>query len=261
MAQFAAVCPIQMLEQLKERKILGTYHLLLAHHVLEYPDRFKEVFKHEDLNTKQHTIIMDNSIVELGDAASDAKVLEAVKALQDKPGQRNWIIPVLTDVMGDGKATRKAAHESYNWWKANAPEWPLMVVLQGNDWADFCRTADYFLAEGDFPQIEYVGIPRVLVKALGSRQTAIQYVDAIAPNISTHLLGFSDDVTDDIICANIPTVEGIDSAVPLRYDYSVEGDAYTPTADIPARPPEWFKDGQVTDATVKNLYNIRRWVA
>ena len=75
-------------------------------------------------------------------------------------------------------------------------------------------------------------------------------------------MGFSDDVTDDIICANLPGVEGIDSAVPLRYAYSSPEDPlYTPTKEIPARPQEWFNEGTFTQPDITNLHNIRKWVA
>lgn len=266
MAQFAPVAPIQVLEEMRKQNVLGTYHLLLAHHVREHPERFRELFYGYD----RSTIIMDNSLVELGTSNTDALVLEAVQAIQQSPSDPHWIIPVLTDVMGDGPATREAATRSYEWWNTNAPTWPLMVVLQGNDWEDFCKTADYFLADRNnkFPNIRYVGIPRILTGSIGSRQTAIAYVDAIAPDISVHLLGFSDDVVDDVISSNMSSVEGIDSAVPLRYAYSVgkDGDLnesllYYPTAEIPPRPAEWFDEGFFSDADYTNLYNVRKWVA
>ena len=210
MAAFAPVAPIQVLEKMKAINVLGKYHLLLTHHILEYPERFKALF--EDL--KNTTIIVDNSIVELGDAATDEKVYEACRRLQDRSNAPNWIIPVLKDVMNDGPATREAATESYHWWVNNASSnYGLMVVAQGQSWEQFCKTVDYFFADPDaFPHLDYIGIPRVLVSHQGTRQRAIQYVQAVAPSASIHLLGFSDDVTDDIICVNMAGVEGIDSA-------------------------------------------------
>lgn len=263
MALFAPVAPIQILEELKTHQVLGSYHLLLAHHVLEEPDRFRSLFA----DMPSSTIIMDNSIVELGDAASDEKVLEAIQSLQNRPGAPHWIIPVLTDVMGNGTATRQKASESYQWWHENAPGWPLMVVAQGSDFKDFAKTVDYFLADPSaFPKIEYVGIPRVLVESLGTRLECVRYLEALRPQINVHLLGFSDNVPDDIICANHPSVEGIDSAVPLRYSFSVKDTPgisrlYTPSTPIPPRPAEWFTEGQMDDVTYTNLYNIRKWCA
>lgn len=260
MALFAPVAPIQILESLKLNSVLGSYHLLLAHHVLEQPERFKTLFD----GMPACTIIMDNSIVELGDAASDEKVLEAINCIQTRPGSPHWFIPVLTDVMGDGEATREKAAASYQWWRENAPGWPLMVVAQGNNWEDFTKTVDHFLIGDKYPKIEYVGVPRVLVKTLGSRYRALQYIEAVRPSINVHLLGFSDDVTDDVVCANHPSVEGIDSAVPLRYSYSVSGGSsplYTPSSEIPPRPADWFEKGEIDEHVLRNLHNIRSWCA
>jgi hypothetical protein len=256
MAEFAPVAPIQILEALKEDRTLGQHHLLLAHHVLEYPDRFKELFSRP---YGPYSIIMDNSIVELGDAASDAKVKEACDALGYSSLRK--IYPVLTDVMADGPATIKASTESYDWWMENNLDgYPLFVVLQGNDWKTFTETADHFLLESGFERIKMVGIPRVLTKHLGTRWKAIEYVHAIRPDLLIHLLGFSDDVTDDIVCGNHPAVMGIDSAVPLRYSYSsTETGFYTPTAEIPKRPEDWFEKGEYNDHVAINLDKARRW--
>ncbi len=262
MAQFAPVAPIQILEKMKEERVLGKYHLLLTHHILEHPERFKELFA----DLKQCTIIVDNSIVELGDAATDDKVLEACKVLQESSNSPNYIIPVLKDVMNDGPATREAATASCNWWLENAPTYNPMVVIQGETWREFTKTADHFLSNSDlFPNIEYAGIPRVLVSHQDTRQKAIQYITALSPMTNIHLLGFSDDVTDDIICANDPNVEGIDSAVPIRYSFSATGGdtdkLYTPSAKLPPRPADWFEKGEFTVDDEVNLYNIRKWVA
>lgn len=263
MAQFAPVAPIQILEALQTQQVLGRYHLLLAHHVLEHPERFRALFQ----NISGATIIMDNSIVELGASQNEDKVLEACKAIQDQASFPNYIIPVLSDVMGDGAATRELAHASYEWW-GNAmknlvsPLYSMMVVAQGDSWEDFTKTVDYFLLSDKFPSIGYVGVPRKLTEILGTRQLAIQYIDAVRPDIGVHLLGFSDDVTDDVICAQHPGVEGIDSAVPIRYSHSQTGATlYTPSSEIPPRPADWFELGKYDSAIYTNLQNMRKWVA
>jgi hypothetical protein len=263
MTKFAPVAPIQILEGMSDRRCLGTYHLLLTHHILEHPDRFAELFAYRP----HSTIIVDNSIVELKDAASDAKVLEACKVMR-RPltdrGQRHYVIPVLTDVMGDGVMTRQLGEQSYMWWQENAPDYPLMVVLQGESWHDFCYTVDFFITSGNFPLIKWVGIPRKLVETLGTRQNAVRYVVQIIgrKDIDVHLLGFSDDVTDDIISAGIPGVTGIDSAVPLRYSYNQPehfSNAYLPTSPIPPRPVDWFGKGVFSNVDAENLHRARSW--
>lgn len=263
MAKFAPVAPIQILEGMKEAGCLGDCHLLLTHHVIEEPDRFIELFDGETMNT----IYMDNSVVELGGAVTDEKVLEACQIIAAaKPQafggqyQSHWIYPVLTDVIGDGPATILASEKSYDWWRENAPEFAPMVLLQGNDWESFTKTADFFLTNPKFRDLAYAGIPRVLTEYLGTRQLAVQYVDALAPDINLHLFGFSDDVTDDIICSNMAAVQSIDSAVPIRYPYSAHDGLYTPTSVIPPRPADWFEKGEYSQAIWTNLEAIRRWI-
>jgi hypothetical protein len=264
MGQFAPVAPIQILEAMKERKVLGTYHLLLTHHVLEHKDRFGQLFNRQAPGESfgergpQMTVIMDNSIVELGGAQNEDAVLEAYNVIRD---QGHWVYPVLADVMGDGPATREAIKRSYDIWVNNEAGADLMAVLQGNDFTDFCRTADMVLLDPDYRHIHYVGIPRILTDTIGSRWAAIKYVEAIRPDISIHLLGFSNNVMDDVTCANHPGVEGIDSAVPIRYSHSVPLGRYTPTAEIPPRPADWFEVGEWDDTIYTNLENVRRWCA
>lgn len=262
MARFAPVAPIQILEGMKEAGCLGDIHLLLTHHVLEEPDRFVELFTDVPLQT----IFMDNSIVELGDAVSDAQVKEACDIIAcANPTHPNypkhWIYPVLMDVMSDGPATIESSDASYNWWKENSTEYHPMVVLQGNDWESFTKTADHFLLNPKYERLSYAGIPRVLVGHLGTRQLAIQYVDALRPDINIHLFGFSDDVTDDIICSNHPAVASIDSAVPIRYSYSGGSGLYTPSSPIPPRPKDWFEKGEYTKDIWQNFHMMRQWVA
>lgn len=252
MTRFAPVAPIQILEAMKMLGVLGNYHLLLAHHVLECPERFHDLF--DPLTTQSSTIIMDNSIVELGASENESKVLAACNAILAESPTPHEIIPVLTDVMGDGAATRAASALSYEYWTGEI-DLPLMVVLQGADWKDFCLTVDTFLANDDYPAITWVGIPRKLTENVGSRQMAVQYVRALRPDINIHLLGFSNDVVDDVICARMECVAGIDSAVPLRYN-----GIYTPTAEVPPRPADWFEHGQFNSEAHKNLVNMRQWI-
>lgn len=260
MAKFAPVAPIQILETMREKgmHLLGDYHLLLTHHVLEHPERFRALFDNtENEAIPQCTIIMDNSVVELGDAVSDAKVLEACKVIPDK----HWVYPVCIDVMADGPATREASTESFHWWRENAPSYSPMIVLQGNSWEEFVKSADYFLLDLQFGALSNVGIPRILVDHLNTRWRAIKYVEALRPDINVHLLGFSNDVTDDVICANHPSVAGIDSAVPVRYPVHAPDALYTPGASIPKRPEDWFENGEYTDQVGKNVLAMRKWVA
>ena len=132
-----------------------------------------------------------------------------------------------------------------------------MAVLQGKDWEDFVHSANFFLLEHRerFHKVTWVGIPRKLVEAIGSRKKAIQYVKMIAPWVNIHLLGFSDDMVDDFLCARMRGVKGIDSAVPLR----VPG-LLLPT-DVPkGRDPRWMDEGGLTSEARINVSNVRQWI-
>jgi len=80
MPKFAPVAPIQVLEGLWAAgpECFGNYHLLLAHHTVEHKTRFTALFKAIAEADHVCTIIMDNSIVELGDAVGPEMVAEAV---------------------------------------------------------------------------------------------------------------------------------------------------------------------------------------
>jgi len=251
-AQFAPVAPIQVLEGLKAAGKLGFYHLLLTHHILEHPEAFKALFADwpDGRPGRFGTIIVDNSLVELKGAASDAMVFKACQII----GRHLEPIPVLADVMGDGEGTRVAATDSYAWWTRDHEEvdgFDLMVVAQGNDWRDFCETVDYFLLNPRFRKISWVGIPRILVKTLGTRERAIHYVRSIRPDIKIHLLGFSDDVPDDIICSRNFGL-GIDSAVPLRAHPN-----WMPSDTLEPRPANWFDKAVINTDMLNNLNRIR----
>ena len=257
---FAPVAPIQVLEGLLSISptTFGRYHLLLAHHTVEHPARFTELFRVASTRIGQHIdVIMDNSLVELGGAVDSKMIREAVEIVQEGGGSHTHVIPVLPDVMGDAAATIQASTEAYSeWQKDEMPGSGYMVVAQGPSFWDFIKLIDHFFVLNYFPEIRWVGIPRALVSTLASRRFAIEYVQTVAPHVQIHLLGFSDNVLDDLQCARLRGVRGIDSAVPLRHD-----GIFLPTSQTPPRSPDWFDKAEVNNDTMLiNLYNIRKWV-
>lgn len=257
-AEFGPVAPIQVLRGLYEYgpKMFGTYHLLLAHHTIEAEAEFRALFK--QINDEGHfgdgelTIIMDNSIVELGDAVDAATVAHATAIIQEScPIAR--VYPVLPDVMGDGSATRTAIADSYDQWADIIGGHGFMAVCQGETLEDYVETLTLVTDRERFPRIEWIGVPRILVKQIGTRMAAT--LKAIETDRCVHLLGFSDNIEDDFNCANVPGVSGIDSAVPLRVN-----DIFTPFISTEKRDPRWFVDAQVTPHMVNNLVEARKYV-
>ena len=257
-AAFAPVAPIQILEGLYNysHATFGDYHLLLAHHTIEEEARFRTLFSRieADKLLPSATIIMDNSIVELGDAVSAEMVKQAYDIIKDSAPSLE-VIPVLPDVMGDGNATRRIIDENYaHWQEAIDPAEGFMAVAQGKDQDDF-EASVTFLLGGEFEDITWIGIPRILTASVGSRKAAVEFVKEHYPDINIHLLGFSDNMEDDLACAKIEGVDGIDSAVPLR----VEGE-FTPTMEVGPRPKNWFEEAIICPQMVENLNIVRNTV-
>jgi hypothetical protein len=266
MGLFAPVAPVQILHEMLIndcRGLFGDYHLLLAHHTVEKEESFRRLWRTYERKTGMNrvgaTIIMDNSLVELGGAVDDQMVRTAVSAVKFEVGNRSHVIPVLPDVMGDGVATMEASSDGYDRWKdSEMPGDGYMLVAQGKDMQEFYNVIDYFfiLHKEFFRDIRWVGIPRKLAQLTGSRKTAIRYVQSVAPQVKIHLLGFCDNILDDIRCARLLGVAGIDSAVPVRHQ-----DVLLPTSEVGPRDPNWFEEGVLTDRGATNVRNFRRWVS
>lgn len=260
-AKFAPVAPIQMLSHLYDYgpNMFGEYHLLLAHHVLEKKDEFAKLFQriHVDGHIKP-TIIMDNSIVELGSAAGSDTVEAACKIVRDNLPDAQ-LIAVLPDVMGDGRATRQALADSIDEWEADVECDSFMVVLQGKNDADFDAMLDFVKEHQDseLSRVGWLSVPRIRTKTAKTRWNDLEKITKVFGNdYNIHLLGFSDDVEDDIMCARHALVDGIDSAVPLRINALFE----VPLNAEP-RDPKWFDTGEVTTVTIENLIRARVEVA
>lgn len=220
MARFAPVVPTQIARELQsaEKDFLGSYHLLLAHDILDKPQAYQEIYGRvrEDYPERSF-IIMDNSIIELGKAMNIKDLLAASEHLRAD-------CIVIPDEMGDAEGTRRNAIEFVREYTRaaymrddDAPEVPaLMGVLQGETVEEVMETLLTFYA---LPLVEYIGIPRVITKQQGSRMPVLMEMQKSAVLASfkgLHLLGFSDNILDDVSCARVPFIDGIDSAVPAR---------------------------------------------
>lgn len=215
-ARFAPVAPLPLLHSIwnydpTRHMQHGGYHLLLAHDVLKDEANMKAYgfhFQHvREFFPYDVNIIMDNSIVELGDAVDMHTVAKAGAIVGAD-------VLVLPDVMGDGPKTRlKFLDVIRRIQKDPIGKFELMAVPQGPTIGDFAACLEDF---AEYEEVTWIGIPRIATEQLGSRCQLVDLAKAIKKDWSLHLLGFSDNVVDDIVCANLPHVEGIDSAVPVR---------------------------------------------
>lgn len=266
-AQFAPVAPIQILEEMSFT-LLGNYHLFLAHHTAEHPERFHQLVSGYSQNrpySEPMRIIMDNSIVELGGAVDDKMIYAATAACSHNKDAKVAVVPCLPDVMGEGPATRQLSIDAYKRWDEMGMDRlsgsGYMLVTQGETQEDFINLVNYFFVEhaGKFPHITWVGIPRYMLNQWAiSRKWAIRYIQMVAPHVKIHLLGFSWNITSDLFDAREPGVMGIDSAVPVRYEELLT--PQTTDAEIGKRKPDWMENGKLTNFGIRNIQNVRRWI-
>jgi hypothetical protein len=200
-ARFAPVVPLSIANILSAAD-LGDYHLLLAHDVLKSPATYKRQYASKAIK------IMDNSLIELGYAMEIQDVVKAANIV----GAQFVVLPDrLKDAAWTEEATRTAKIE-FEMLDPNEIAGIIpMPVLQGV----YHMECDYLLETWAKEGYKAVAIPRVLVEVFGSRKAAIH--KAISCGFKyIHLLGFSENLQDDVDCTRIPGVMGIDSAVPIR---------------------------------------------
>jgi hypothetical protein len=128
---------------------------------------------------------------------------------------------------------------------------PFLYAPQGKTLKQFTKAAEALSKGSD--RIRYWGVPRNLVKHIGSRRKAIETVRALNDRRYIHMLGFSDDLSDDFLCANVLEVDTIDSAVPMRYKGVFNlGAVLEPRGD-------WWEKAEFTQQMVDNIKIARRY--
>lgn len=215
MAKYSAVAPPEFLLMLKEHGLLGDYHLVLAHDVVERPKLYEELFncsEHED-----DFIIMDNSLCELGKPVTREVMKEACDILQPD-------CVVLPDCLQERGKTLMSTGRALGEWSAygvlDNVKNGFMVVPQGKtyDIVIDCIVDLHSFIDGGAP-INYWSIPKVISEVHGSRMPILRFFEEVLPypgDACIHLLGFGNLIKDDLRCAKHSLVMGIDSALPVR---------------------------------------------
>lgn len=245
--RYSPIGPIKILQELQDAGHLKNYLLLLAHDVIEHEADY--VFLLDDIcGAADPHIILDNGVIELGKAMSFEQVLEAA----------DIIIPacvIMPDVIGDFQATQRAV-------EAEMPhiencEYPVMKVPQGSDLSEVVRCVEWLVEAVPLHTREkdYWGVPRWITNKLGSRAPIIEYINRICPEPAIHLLGMSDNWTDDMVSAHMPNVIGIDSANPVvlgLMEHRMETDKYRhlPRGD-------YWKMSEITGKVLENIVYVR----
>lgn len=246
MAKFAPVAPPRILREMKGNG--GSYHLVLAHDILRTPEEYRHWRSQLILDP---TVILDNSITELGSAVDVSVIEEAAEICEAT-------VIVLPDVYNNMQATIDsctAAH--YNWPHdklLRSGNRKYMFVPQGNTLEEFTYCAE---ALKDSFLVGWWGIPRNLTNKLGTREKAAKVCAMLNPTRRIHLLGFSDNIIDDMLCASFPWITGIDSAVPLRA--ATEGKKMSMVLEMGPRG-KWFEQAPFVPLMQDNVDTVGRWV-
>lgn len=244
MAKYAPVAPIEVLLQMKERGYLDGYLLLLAHEVVQKPDRYVALL--EDF---EGTVILDNSLIELGVPVSPEIMLSAASIV--KP-----TFVVLPDKLDDREATVAMSIGAMESWVKRLPKKTgVMLAAQGKNPEDALWCIDSIVEKTAGKKAKnkdkyMIGVPRNVANVQGSRAPLTQLLTQ--NKYQVHLLGMSNYLQDDIMCAKMYGVQGIDSASPLRAGW--EGKRFDgSTAHLRARN-EYFE--QCRGLSIDMVYNM-----
>lgn len=210
MAKYSPVAPITLLASLEQRNCLGDYVLMLAHDVIAFPRKYEKLAYDLRQRNKHATIIMDNSLIELGRPVSPATMIEAARIVQAN-------VLTLPDVLQSFEGTRKLCKDWMREMNKVRDRYQLMGVVQGANCEDQGQCTAFY---GEVIKPEWWSVPRIVANTEGSREPLITHiVDMYTPSdnspFNIHLLGMSRSLDDDIRCAMMSYVRGIDSANPL----------------------------------------------
>lgn len=201
MTHFAAVAPLSIHKGIHEY-CLGTYQLLIASVILKDIDNYSAFWQSK---LPDQYIMVDNGVIEEGFPLPMEYLVRAAKAVE-----ANCII--LPDTIDDARMTVKLATvavREYRSLEADGRE--LMGVVQGESLSECFACASDLINLG----VDRLAVPRGLTKNLGSRIHLVATLANIYRGVPIHLLGFSDNIPDDILAAVQAGVVGIDAATPV----------------------------------------------
>ncbi len=209
--RYSPIAPLPLLEQLQGQGILGNYLLLLAHEVLKDPKGYIALVDNlVPLEAEKDTprfVIMDNGVIERGDAISTSELVEAANLVEAD-------CVVTPDVVGDMAATKRLIMDQGH---LVSRDFPLMRIPQGECISDLFQCIDwlntYLPQQGNDPM--YWGIPRWIANKLSTRVPIIDYINVVSIRPKIHLLGMSQHLRDDQKSLLQRNIMGIDSANPL----------------------------------------------
>jgi hypothetical protein len=127
----------------------------------------------------------------------------------------------------------------------------FLGVLQGQTFEEFMDCAAIMHGMG----VQWLSVPRHATSKIGTRQTLVTAVHDLYPEVKIHLLGFSDDVIDDMMSARLPGVQGIDSAMPIWAKQPLTSMSFPGK-----RPVDYMEWDWVPKEAVDNIRKVREWL-
>ncbi len=244
---FSPIVPPQAYPDLRDRGHLGLYNLILAQEVIQFPSTFEDVFQ-KQFDSVARTLILDNGVVETGTALEPKVLLEAAKICRAS-------VVVLPDVIQDPEASWEVTEYASEWFKREDPGLELMVVPQGKTLGE---VGLYIKRAYEELHFHWFGIPRWMTKAFGTRSEIIKH--ALRYNRKVHMLGFSDNLLDDIACARTLDVRGIDSAYPIALGYQTLPIMIGRRNMTAQRDKGWDQHTLLYDSCCANIRRVRAWL-
>ncbi len=204
------------------------YHMALTHLVLKYPD-YADHYK--KLVEQGAFVILDNSLIELGEAASLEKVLEAAAIIN--PSEI-----VLPDVYKKGDDTINAVDnaliELRRLAKENGPEryrFQLQAVCHGETEEEWKETWHNLQ---QYHELCTIAIPKVTEHQFGSRTPLVKWaLENNEENKEIHLLGCWSDITEfkEYTSEMKNAIRGVDTSI-----------VYHCAIDNTEKKPDWKID-------------------
>lgn len=237
--QFAPVLPINFYPILDR----GMYHLVQPHLFEGARQELLEWFWDRGAQDPQHTTILDNGVIELGEAAEEA-LLKTLEIIEPD-------IIIVPDVFQRAEPTM----QNYERWLDMLPDvMPhirnIMIVPQGRDVAEWCYCAYNMImlsyAQGLTPLI---GVPKVLDQDAEEptntgRYAALCWMRDFDPDLiqRVHLLGIWESTPQLLrVLQEFPEVQGVDSTLPYAHaTYGLNSYALPGKKSIPEG--EWMME-------------------
>lgn len=261
MARFAPIAPLHIYRQMQEEGILGSYHMLLAHEVADDLEGFQKIFNNleskdaeNQTGTSDRQLILDNGTVEMGEPMPVSQIADAVEAVDPT-------FVILPDYLKEYTQTIDAielAVSDEGGWLAFSDR--FMLCPQGATEDEILKCAHHVINIMGVP-IKLLGVGRWTANAFGTRKRLINRLADAFPNIPIHVLGFSENIRDDIKCSHLRNVIGIDSARPILL--GLEGIEFTQESpkDRPHRETsKAWAESDITDVMRFNLACARKWI-